>query len=289
MSALLIRGENVPGIPGACTTRNFTYLVRGPLMQPLHEQQLHWSQELSTWVVICNVFVGLSTEWFDLNRSGVYPSTEAIVSLTYHDDVIKWKHFPPYWPFVRAIPRSPVNSLQKGQWRGALMFSLIWVWTNSWANNGDADDLRHHRAHYDVIAMRKWATAQHSTMSCGFFFDYAKRGHLTYGPASWALGSTDRKRDIILLVPKLMKWMQLLKAHTKGLNCQLIVIDDHHDRSLFWCDVFTFGVTLLVRCMPECCLMSWLCGHDRGHWHSKRPHPKMLKSWNPEANGKNSH
>ena len=24
-------GENVPGIPGACATRNFTYLVRGPL------------------------------------------------------------------------------------------------------------------------------------------------------------------------------------------------------------------------------------------------------------------
>ena len=23
-------GENVPGIPGACTTRTFTYLVRGP-------------------------------------------------------------------------------------------------------------------------------------------------------------------------------------------------------------------------------------------------------------------
>ena len=23
-------GENVPGIPGACTNRNFTYLVRGP-------------------------------------------------------------------------------------------------------------------------------------------------------------------------------------------------------------------------------------------------------------------
>ena len=25
-------GENVPGIPGACATRNFTYLVRGPLI-----------------------------------------------------------------------------------------------------------------------------------------------------------------------------------------------------------------------------------------------------------------
>ena len=39
-----------------------------------------------------------------------------------HDDVIKWKHFPRYWPFVR---RSPVNSPHKAQWRRALMFSLI--------------------------------------------------------------------------------------------------------------------------------------------------------------------
>ena len=42
-----------------------------------------------------------------------------------HDDVVKWKHFPRYWPFVRGIHRSPVNSTHKGQWRGALMFSLI--------------------------------------------------------------------------------------------------------------------------------------------------------------------
>ena len=32
-----------------------------------------------------------------------------------HDDVIKWKHFPRYWPFVRGIHRSPVNSRHKGQ------------------------------------------------------------------------------------------------------------------------------------------------------------------------------
>ena len=42
-----------------------------------------------------------------------------------HDDVIKWKHFPRYWPFVRGIHRSPVNFPHKGQWRGASMFSLI--------------------------------------------------------------------------------------------------------------------------------------------------------------------
>ena len=70
-----------------------------------------------------------------------------------NDDVIKWKHFPRYWPFVRGIHRSPVNSPHKGQWRGTLMFSLICTWTNSWANNGDVGDLKRHRAHYDVIVM----------------------------------------------------------------------------------------------------------------------------------------
>ena len=70
-----------------------------------------------------------------------------------HDDVIKWKHFPRYWPFVRGIHRSPVNSPHKGQWRGALMFSLICVWINGWVNNREAGDLRRYRAHYDFIVM----------------------------------------------------------------------------------------------------------------------------------------
>ena len=43
--------------------------------------------------------------------------------------------------------RSPVDSQHKGQWRGALMFSLICAWTNGWANNRDADDLRRNHAH----------------------------------------------------------------------------------------------------------------------------------------------
>ena len=70
-----------------------------------------------------------------------------------HDDVIKWKHFLRYWPFVRAIHRSPENSPHRGQWRGALMFSLISVWINAWVNNHEAGDLRRHRAHYDVTIM----------------------------------------------------------------------------------------------------------------------------------------
>ena len=68
-----------------------------------------------------------------------------------------WRHqmkaFPRYCPFMRGIHRSPVNSPHKGQWRGALMFSLICVWINGWENNREAGDLRRHRTHYDVIVM----------------------------------------------------------------------------------------------------------------------------------------
>ena len=49
----------------------------------------------------------------------------------------------------------PVNSPHKGQWRGALMFSLICVRINDWVNNCYAGDLRRHRGHYDVIVMVK--------------------------------------------------------------------------------------------------------------------------------------
>ena len=72
-----------------------------------------------------------------------------------HDDVIKWKHFPRYWPFVRGIHRSPVNSPHKGQWPGALMFSLIRAWIYGWVNNGEACDLRRHGAHHDVAVMHR--------------------------------------------------------------------------------------------------------------------------------------
>ena len=81
-----------------------------------------------------------------------------------HDDVIKWKHFPRYWSFVRGIHRSPVNTPHKGQWCGAVMFSLICAWINGWVNNREAGDLRRHRAHYDVIVMTSFALNRRQTI-----------------------------------------------------------------------------------------------------------------------------
>ena len=42
----------------------------------------------------------------------------------------------------------------KGQWRGALMFSLICVWIIGWVNNRQAGDLRRYHAHCDVTVMK---------------------------------------------------------------------------------------------------------------------------------------
>ena len=47
----------------------------------------------------------------------------------------------------------------QGQWRGALIFSLICVWLNGWVNNCEAGDLRRHRGHYDVnVMVYHWST-----------------------------------------------------------------------------------------------------------------------------------
>ena len=86
----------------------------------------------------------------------------------YHGDVIKWKHFPRYWPFVRGIHRSPVNSPHKGQWHGALTFFFICAWINDWVNNREAGDLRGHRVHYDITAMYVSDLGRH-WMACQLF------------------------------------------------------------------------------------------------------------------------
>ena len=92
-----------------------------------------------------------------------------------HDDVIKWKHFRHYWPFVWGIHRSPVNSPHKGQWRGTLMFSLICSWTNGWVNIWYAGNLRRHRAHYDVTAMSVYYSAAVACSGTQYLDDVMKR------------------------------------------------------------------------------------------------------------------
>ena len=107
-----------------------------------------------------------SLDWWDW---GIQLIIDFCRNLSVHDDVIKWKHFLRYWPFVGGIHRWPVNSPHKGQWRGAWMFSLICAWINGWLNNREAGDLRRHRARYDVNVMNVFV---HTHLSFSSRFTY---------------------------------------------------------------------------------------------------------------------
>ena len=108
---------------------------------------------VARWInhlVVLNLIICVYMQRYQSHTAGVI-----------HDDVIKWKHFTRYLPFVQGIHRFPVNSLHKSQWRGALMYSLICAWINRWVNNRDAGDLRCYHAHYDVTVMLQMYNSKH--------------------------------------------------------------------------------------------------------------------------------
>ena len=58
-----------------------------------------------------------------------------------------WRHQMETFSVLLAIcAGNSMNSPHKGQWRGALIFSLICPWINGWVNNGEVGDFRRHRA-----------------------------------------------------------------------------------------------------------------------------------------------
>ena len=84
----------------------------------------------------------------------------------------------------------PVNSPHKGQWRGALMFTLICARINNWVNNREAGDLRRHRGHYDFNVMISYK--HRSVMSA----------YMPYHPQA----DTDPQIKVV-------KWVSRLKFH----------------------------------------------------------------------------
>ena len=129
----------------------------------------------SSWMEMSRLFYSQYNDccwWNDTRSHSINRHCIHLVCPEYScllDDVIKWKHFPRYWPFVRGIYRSPVNSPHKGQWRGDLMLSVTPAWINGLVNNREAGDLRRHRVHYDVILMiiRILHSEQPNPITCG--------------------------------------------------------------------------------------------------------------------------
>ena len=99
---------------------------------------------LNLWILLQNLYNISYCPWE--SRSCLV----LLVLMWFHDDVIKWKHFPRYWPFVQGIHRSPASDAE--------LWYFLWSAlerSNVWVNNRDAGDLRRHRAHYDVTVKCK--------------------------------------------------------------------------------------------------------------------------------------
>ena len=125
---------------------NFSEIVLG--IQTFPFTKIHLKVSSAKWRPFC---LGLSV----LNNScwsvGFGQFMLVVIGNTW------WRHQMETFSALLAICAGnspvPVNSPHKGQWRGALMFSLICVWINGLVNNHEAGDLRRYCVHCDVTVM----------------------------------------------------------------------------------------------------------------------------------------
>ena len=102
-------------------THCLTVEYRVPYLRGVNKQQRIYGDTHQIWIWFKHshkVYTG------EISWTAYYPPP-LVQKQIFHDDVIKWQHFPRYWPFVRGIHRWPVNSPHKGQWRRALMFFYL--------------------------------------------------------------------------------------------------------------------------------------------------------------------
>ena len=81
--------------------------------------------------------------------------------ILFHISSSWWRHKMETFSALLAlcVGNSPITGQwpYKGQWRGALMFSLICAWMNGWVNHREVGDLRRHHAYYNVIVMFQYS------------------------------------------------------------------------------------------------------------------------------------
>ena len=91
-----------------------------------------WVVLLQTLFMTCHLYFRI----YDKHRHQRFTDTQADKNASWnkwylwhhptgtHDDVIKWKHFPRYWPFLKGIHQSTVDSLTMPNY--AELSSFLW-------------------------------------------------------------------------------------------------------------------------------------------------------------------
>ena len=116
-----------------------------------------WIWGVAPFLIIKNMGISSVMYYTSGNHYGIILSEACFFLIDGLFALSWWRHqmetFPASLALCAGNSPVPVNSPHKGQWRGALMFSLICARINGWVNNREAGDLRRHRAHYDVVVM----------------------------------------------------------------------------------------------------------------------------------------
>ena len=140
----------------------------------------------------------------------------------------------------------PVNSLHKGQWRGALMFSLICAWINGWVNNREAGDLRRHCGHYDVTVMLSISHEHDTTMSMTPYipcsYPFSRKKTIFFFQCEERIREIKKKGVIICLWsikpsrPKLLASQNITISHffIRTLGKQAFVIEEPLSGIMCW-------------------------------------------------------
>ena len=171
----------------------------------------------------------------------VSTSVTYVASLRHHFCDTWWRHqmetLSAYLALCAGNSPVPVISPHKGQWRGALMFSLICVWINGWVNNREAGYLRRHRGHYDVNVM-SYRKPSHQHKFCASVLEWLPQilTNLTNSPAAVLPSCPSRhkmkEKTMILNFPVFRCCLDLPSTHCRfSIN---IAQAENHGNAYIW-------------------------------------------------------
>ena len=166
--------------------------------------------------------------------------------------------------FLCGNSPAPLNSPHKGQWRGTLMFSLIFAWTNGWVNNRDVGDLKRHCAHYHC-------TQNHKKAECIFFCRYCTPSILRHGLVDQMVQSSHCQLLLISVLHKLCLLIDVCSSYHHNFNLYCAVEDSLKH---FGClclmllyPVLTFEATYIYKTNRETCKVFTLCSSFVVIWY----------------------
>ena len=162
MQFLVVRDSRTSGVVNAGSSLEYSeaWWIKWPL-----QSQTTFYGNVSSLFECLFEFQRLTTLTLYISGNGLTPKSLEKVAGVVQSSVTWLRHQMEIFSALLALCAGnspvPLNSPHKGQWRRALMFSLICAWINDWAHNREAGDLRRHRGHYNVNVMSNLINNHH--------------------------------------------------------------------------------------------------------------------------------